>query len=113
MWNGFIRAVSWITRCLGWNTNNGKNIKVGIDPIAGFSSDYTLPEDLRLYLEDYGILTLSDVLNKGIDTTSIDYWITTDELELGGTWKVAWSNYIKGLQHGWICIIHLPDKLVW
>ena len=72
MWNGFIRALSWITRCLGWKIGNGMNIKVGIDPIAGVSFDYTLPEELILYLEDYGILTLSDVLNRGVATSSTD-----------------------------------------
>ena len=46
--------MSWITRCLGWKTGNGKNIKIGLDPIAGVSSDYTLPEGLRLYFKDYG-----------------------------------------------------------
>ena len=60
MWNGFIRAMSRITRCLGWKTSDGKLIKIGIDPIAGVSSDYTLPVDLRLYLEDYGIVTLAN-----------------------------------------------------
>ena len=84
MWNGFIRAISWITRCLGWKTGNGKNIKVGIDPIAGLTFDFILPEDLRLYLEDYGILSLSDVLNRWVATTSTDYWISEEELELGG-----------------------------
>ena len=113
MWNGFIRAMSWITRYLGWKIGNGKNIKVGIDPIAGVSSDFTLPEYLKSYLEDYGILTLSYALNRGIATSLIDYWITTDELELGGLWKDAWTNYIKGLQHGGIRISHLPDKLAW
>ena len=113
MWNGFIHAMSWITRYLGWKIGNGKNIKVGIDPIAGVSSEYTLPEDLRSYLEDYGILTLSDALNRGIVTSSTDYWISTDELELCGPWKEAWNNYIKGLQHGGIPISNQPDKLVW
>ena len=108
MWNGFIRAISWITRCLGWKTGNGKNIKVGIDPIAGLTSDFILPEDLGLYLEDYGILSLSDVLNRGVATTSTDYWITAEELELGGQWKEAWSQYIKGLQHGGIHINNPP-----
>ena len=97
MWNGFICAMSWITRYLGWKTGNGNNIKVGIDPIVGVSSEYILPKDLRLYLEDYGILTLSDAHNKGIATPLTDYWISADELELGGLWKEAWSNYIKGL----------------
>ena len=113
MWNGFIRAISWITRCLGWKTGNGKSIKIGIDPIAGLSSEYILPEDLRLYLEDYGISYLSDALNWGFATTFTEYWLTTEELELGGHWKVAWTQYIKGLHHGGVCISNSPDTLVW
>ena len=105
--------MSWITRYLGCNIGNGKNIKVGIDPIADVSSEYTLPEDLRSYLEDYGILTLSNAHNRGIATSSTDYWISADELELGGLWKEAQSNYIKGLEHGGICINNQPDTLVW
>ena len=74
MWNGFIQDMSWITRFLGWKTGNGKLIKIGLDPIAGVSSDYTLPANLRLYLEDYGIVTLSDAHNRGGAYTSSDYW---------------------------------------
>ena len=113
MWNGFIRAMSWITRCLGRKIGNGKHIKIGLDPIAGVSSDYTLPEDLRLYLEDYGIVTLSDALNRGVACTSSDYWISADDLELAGQWEDAWSNYIKGLMHGGIHISNNSDTLVW
>ena len=51
--------MTWITRQLGWKMGNGKNIKVGIDPTAGVSFVHVLPVDLRSYLEDYGILTLS------------------------------------------------------
>ena len=91
MWNGFIRPISWITICMGWKTRNGKNIKVGIDHIASLTSDFILLEDLKLYLKDYGILSLLDVLNRGVATTSIEYWLTTEELELGGQWKEAWT----------------------
>ena len=113
MWNGFIWALSWITRCLGWKIGNGKHIKIGLDPIAGVTSDYTLPEGLRLYLEDYGIVSLSDALNRGVACTSLDYWISADDLKLVGDLKESWSNYIKGLMHGGICISNNPDTLVW
>ena len=86
---------------------------MGIDPIVGVSSVYILPADLRAYLEDYSILNLFDALNRGIATSSSDYWISTDELELGGSWKVSWSNYIKGLLHAGIWISPHPNKLVW
>ena len=113
MWNGFIRVMSWITRCLGCKTGDGKLIKIGIDPIAGVSSDYTLPVDLRLYLEDYGIVTLADALNRGEGCSSSDYWISADDLELDGHWKAVWTNYIKGLMHGGIHINNHPDSLAW
>ena len=113
MWNGFIRAMSWITRCLGWKTSDGKLIKIGLDPIAGVSSDYTLPADLRLHLEDYGIVTLSNALNRGEACTSSDYWLSADDLELAGPWKDAWTLYIKGLMHGGIRINNNPDSLAW
>ena len=113
MWNGFIRAMSWITRFLGWKISDGKLIKIGLDPNAGVSSVYTLPADLRLYLEEYGIITLSDALNRGEACTSSDYWISPDDIELHGHWKAAWTNYIKGLMHGGIRINNYPDSLAW
>ena len=113
MWNGFIIAISWITICLGWKTGNDKSIKIGIDPIAGLTSDYILPEDLRLYLEDYGISYLSNAHNWGFATTSAGYWLTVDELYLGGHWKTVWTQYINGLRHGGICIGDETDTLVW
>ena len=80
---------------------------------AGLSFEYILPEDLILYLEDYGISYLSDALNWGNSTTSTEYWLTAEELELGGHWKVAWTQYIKGLHHGGVCISNSPNTLVW
>ena len=60
IWNDFIRALSWLTRCLGWKVGNGQSIRIGVDPIAGLNSNFVLPEDLRIYLEDYDITTLMD-----------------------------------------------------
>ena len=60
IWNGFIRALSWITRCLGWKVGNGQSIRIGIDPIASLNLDFVLPEDLGIYLEYYGATTLAD-----------------------------------------------------
>ena len=70
--------------------------------------DYILPEDIHLYLEDYGITHLSDARNWG--SGSHDYWLSTVDLDLGGPWKDLWTQYIIGLQHGGICI---SDGLDW
>lgn len=113
IWNGFISAISWITRCLGWKVWNGRSIKISIDPIVGLSSDYILPEDLMIYLEDYGIAYLSDAHNSGIGASSHAYWLTAEDLDLGGHWKETWSNYIDGLPHGCIRLGEGLDSLVW
>ena len=60
IWNRFVRALSWISCYLGWKVGNGHSIRIGVDLIAGLNSDFVLPEDLRSYLEDYGITTLND-----------------------------------------------------
>ena len=91
-WNNFIRAISWLTRFLGWKASNGHKIKIGIDPIVGLNSDYMLPLELRAYLVDYGISHLSYAQNWGIVSVSQSYWLTVDDLELAGQWKVSWNN---------------------
>ena len=90
--------MSW----MGWSIGNGKDIKIGVDPIAGSSSVYILPEDLRLYLEDYDISSLADAHIIGTNYITQQYWLSAEELELEGDWKVKWNNYIGGLTHGCI-----------
>ena len=92
---------------------NGKNIKIGVDPIAVLDSDFTLLEDLRVYLEDYGISSLADAHYCGIDHIAQQYWLTAEELDLDGDWKVLWTNYIEGLSHGCIRLCNRLDSLVW
>ena len=84
IWNGFIREISWITRCLGWKVGNGRSIRIGVDPIDGLRSGYVLLEYLMNYLEDYGITSLSHAHNWGTGPSSRSYWLTADDLDLGG-----------------------------
>ena len=71
-----------------------------MDPIVGAHTSFSLPEDLRLYLEDLDICTLSQAHNSLSNARS--YWYTTDELDLGGTFKQAWNVYTEGLLCGGI-----------
>ena len=84
MWNEFIRSLTWITKYLGWKVGNGKRIKIGVDPVAGLNSPFVLPEDLRSYLEDYGITSLYHARNFGVGASSQSYWLTVEDLKLGG-----------------------------
>ena len=72
-WKGFVRSLTWISRKLGWKVGNGLNIILGVDPVVGQNSSYLLSEDLREYLEDYGLLTLRDANNGNAVSHSHSY----------------------------------------
>ena len=83
--------------------------RVGLDPIIGIGSPYALPCDLREYLEDYGIVTLDQARNYTPEARH--YWLTADDLDLGGEWKCLWNDYISGLEYGRIRLKSRKDSL--
>ena len=98
IWKGFIHTLSWFGSGLTWQVGNGEEIRVGSDPIVGIDSLYILPQDLRDYLEDYGIITLAQARNCSPEAKS--YWFTAEELDMGGDWSLLWNKFIFGLEHG-------------
>ena len=96
-WNGFLRTLTWITRMLSWEVGDGLSIKLGINPIIGMDSHFILSDDLRDYLNHYGLTTLHHIQNLGDGLSTTLYWLSTEDLDLGGRWKMEWDCYIKGL----------------
>ena len=96
---------------MAWQVGNGDNILLGIDPIVGSHSSFILPEDLRSYLEDLNICTLSHAHNSLINAQS--YWFTADDLDLGGSYKLIWNAYVEGLAGAGIRFSNCPDEIVW
>ena len=82
IWKGFISCITWLGSGLTWHVGNGESIKVGLDPIIGMGSSFSLPRDLRDYLEDFGITSLAQARNYSPNARS--YWISTADLDLGG-----------------------------
>ena len=111
IWKGFMHTLSWLGRGFTWHVGNGETIRVGLDPIVGMGSPYSLPLDLREYLEDYGILTLDQDRNHSPDARH--YWLTAKDLDLGGGWKLLWNNYISRLEYGRIRLSYQVDSLLW
>ena len=67
---------------------DGERIELGVDPIDGLNSSFTLSDDLKEYLGDYGITFLHQARNLGVVSNSQSYWLTTYDLDLGGDWQV-------------------------
>ena len=73
LWRGFVETLLWLGKGLIWNVGNGSLIRVGVDPMVGFGTDYILPVGLREYLEDFGIVTLNQARNLTFSASS--YWV--------------------------------------
>ena len=85
IWKGFLKNLHWIGKGILWQVGNGSDIRLGVDPVIGMSNSFLLPDDLRAYLEDYGINTLAQARNK--TPFAAGYWFTAEELDFGGEWK--------------------------
>ena len=96
---------------MGWRVGNGGDIHVGYDPIIGSNSSPYLPHGLIVYLQDYGITMLQHARNTSIDFAS--YWLSSEDLDLGGSWAHTWNDYVAGLDYGGIRLKALADKLLW
>ena len=111
IWRGFLSTLPWIGKGFLWNVGDGSAIRLGVDPVVGLGSSFILPRDLRVYLEDYGIVSLAQARNHTSSATG--YWFTTDELDLGGEWKILWDNFIRGLEFSRIRLTDKRDSLLW
>ena len=43
IWKGFISTISWFGSGLTWMVGNGESTRVGLDPIIGMGTSFTLP----------------------------------------------------------------------
>ena len=96
---------------MAWNVGKGTNILIGVDPIVGSNKGFSLPEDLRSYLQDLNIITLDQAQNTLHDAQN--YWYTAEDLNLGGIYSVLWKDYIAGLNGAGVRLTKADDELVW
>ena len=59
------------------------------------------------------ITSLADAHYNGSNYISQEYWLSAEELELEGDWKVKWNNYIGVLTQGFIRLSEKRESLVW
>ena len=59
------------------------------------------------------VSALNQARNLGAGTSSHAYWLSVEDLDLGGCWKDQWTDYVKGLCHGCIRLNENKDALLW
>ena len=90
---------------------NGQDILLGIDPIIGTQTISQLPSDLREYLLDLAISTLSQAHN--ILPRQHHYWYTAENLNIVWEWKLVWKIFTRSLEHARIGLSSRSDLLIW
>ena len=63
---------------------DGRKIRLGVDPISGLDAMFSLWQDLRDYLEDYGISYMVQAQKKGDLSRGLYGWYLAEDLDLGG-----------------------------
>ena len=69
---------------------NGRKIQLGVDPIVGLDAPFSLPQDLRDYLADYGISYLYQAQKLDDLSQGCFGWYSAEDLDLRGHWAVLW-----------------------
>ena len=111
IWKGFLLTLSWLGSGLTWLVGKGSAVRIGIDPIVGLGSPFSLTQDLREYLEDFSIYSLDQARN--LTSCAQNYWFTAEELDLVGNCKHQWDAYTAGLEFGRIRLTEHLDTLLW
>ena len=40
IWNGFIKTITWLGKCLSWKVGDGQDVLIGTDTIVGISENH-------------------------------------------------------------------------
>ena len=88
----FLQVFGWISKALYWKVEDGRYVQVGIDLVVGMEETYCLSWSLVSYLQDYGTITLNQAMNVCDWSSFGTYWLSFEDLNLGGDWKVKWDH---------------------
>ena len=99
---------------LCWKVGNGKNIKVGIDPIIGIEEDYKLSSNILNYLDDIGYTTLAQIRRPIWRNRDCSYSLTTKDLGLIiQESTIELEAYVKNLNLAGRRLSMEEDSLIW
>jgi hypothetical protein len=113
IWRSLTSTTPIITNWLAWKPSDGKDIRIGTDPIVGSHSYYKLSRNLIHTLKLLGIEFLAQVRNLDMDELRHTSWKNVESLGLVGEISEEWKNYVKGLVGSGIDLNEGKYTLIW
>jgi hypothetical protein len=80
-----------------WKLGNGRDIRIGVDPMVGLHTFYKLSRNVILTLKAQGIDYLAQEGTNVLEGLIFTRWKKEESLGMEGGLKDEWKNYIKGL----------------
>jgi hypothetical protein len=113
IWRALISSLPILTEWLVWNPGNGRDIRIGADPMVGSQHYYKLSGNLITTLKQKGIISLANVEIADVENSFITRWKKVDLLGLVGEQKDEWDKYIKGLIGSGFVLNSDKDSILW
>jgi hypothetical protein len=96
-----------------WKPWNGREFRIGVDPLVRSNSYYKLSRNLISTLKEKGIVFLANTGTVDRENTNITRWKRAEFLGLDGAQKEEWDNFIKGLIGSGFELNNEKDILLW
>jgi hypothetical protein len=112
-WRALISSLDIVTDWLAWKLGNGRDIRIGTDPMVGAHRYYKLSRNLLQTLKIKGIEFLAQAWNLDMEVPRNSNWKNVEFLGLEGVQQEEWNNFIKGLLGSGIDLNAEKDSLLW
>jgi len=112
-WRALTTSLSIITDWLVWKSGNGRDIRIGTDPMVGSYTYYKLSRNLILKLKAQGIKFLAQARTSEVEDTTYTSWKKADSLGMEGEQKEEWNNIVKGLVGSVFVLNNEKYTLLW
>ena len=96
-----------------WKPGNGKDIRIGVDPLIGSHTYYKLSMNLIYVPKTQCIEFLAQAGTVNLENTSHTSWKKDAILGLVGEQKEEWNNFIKGIVGSGFDLNSDKDTLLW
>jgi hypothetical protein len=113
IWRALTLSLNIINEWLVWKPGDGRDVRIGSDPMVGSHNFYQLSRNLISKLKDLGFEFLAQVGTVDLENSRQTGWIKAEVLGLEGDLKDEWNNYVKGLVSLGIELNKDKDLLMW